>query len=160
MKNSNLYVSLVLFLLCAIGLYGILTTATPMTDELVGPLVLPWFSLIGCALCASLLLIRSLILKPPLPKNINIKPTIKTIAYFFYFILYLASMVFFGHYITSNEKINVSYGGGFYISTIIFLCFSMFIFGLKNWYKIIASSVVVTTVITFIFGYFFNILLP
>ncbi len=160
MKNSNFYVALVLFLLCAIGLYGILTTAPPMTDELVGPLVLPWFSLAGCVLCASLLLIRALVEKPHVPTNNHIKPILKTIAYFFCFVLYLGSMIFVGNYFLNVKQFNVSYGGGFCITSIIFISCSMYIFGLRNWYKIIASSTVVTGALVIIFGHFFNILLP
>ncbi len=156
-EQNNAYVGIALLLLCGIGLYGILTTSIPITDELVGPLALPWLSLAGCAFCASLLLIRSFCAKKQKNIHKDIKPIIKTISYFMFFALYLISMIFIGNYAT---LLNISYGGGFTIASLIFLTISMYILGQKTWYKVFAGAVMVVIICLLSFGHFFNIMLP
>ncbi len=162
--HKDCYVAISLFLFCAFGLYGILTTDTLMTDgadaaeNLISSLALSYFSIIACALCASLILFRSFFAKKNLQENT--KATVKTISYTVLFAFYLISMVFLGEYIVENELLNFTSGGGFLIASTLFAFFSMYILGQRNIYKILCISLCAVFFLFLVFGHFFYILLP
>ncbi len=158
--KSNICLSIVLFMLCGIGIYGVWQTHIPINDEFVGPLALPWFSIAGCLLCASIMLLQALFTKKTQSVNHDTKATLKTIYFFIFFISYLGSMVFLGKYFLENQEIELSFGGGFSIASFLFLTISMYIFGCRPWYKIVCYTLSVIACCLLIFGYFFNILLP
>ncbi len=157
---KDCYVAIFLFLFCALGIYGIFTTETPMAEEIVGPLALSCFSISGLALCSCLILFYSLFSNKKKNKEINTKTSLKTLLFALLFALYLFSMVFIGEYIKNNALLNVNYGAGFFITSILFASSSMYILGQRNKVKIIALSLIIVSFLLLIFGHFFYVLLP
>ncbi len=158
--RSNGYSALFLLLLCAVGLYGTLTTPAPMEEELVGPMVLPWLSLGGCFLCALLLLVRHFFTSKVMEEKLDTKAIAKSICYFIFFAAYLMLMIFIGDVFLQNDELIVPYGGGFSIATFLFLTVSLYTLGRRNWFEILGIPAGIVGLLLIVFGHYFSIILP
>ncbi len=165
-KNTHdIPTALLLFIFCGMGLYGILTTPTPLENDLVGPMNLPWLAVTGCALCAIILFLRGLFFahqnqEKELKKTILDVSIIKTLCYYVFFVLYLLSMVYLGDYFLHTETSIVPFGGGFSIASSIFLLCSLYALGRKNIREIFCISFTAVAALVVIFGNLFHIMLP
>ncbi len=165
-KNTHdIPAALLLFIFCGIGLYGILTTPTPLENDLVGPMHLPWLALMGSAICALALFLRGAFFahrnqEKELKKTILSVSTRKTLYYYTFFALYLLSMVYLGDYFLHTETPVVPFGGGFSIASSIFLIFSLYALGRKNIREIVCISCIAVAALVLIFGKLFHIMLP
>ena len=69
-------------------------------------------------------------------------------------------MIVLKNIIDQISFISIPYGKGFSLSTFFFLCAAMRILGEHCWKKIALISFGVTSVLLFLFGYYFAIMLP
>ncbi len=159
-KHYNAHTALLLLIFCVIALYGILTTPHPLEDELVGSLALSWLSLGGCALCALLLFFRSHKAQNTRKHFQKYRPIFITLLYYIFFALYIGGMIFLSEYLLSHNLWPLSYGAGFSIASVLFLSFSFFFLGRKNFTEISFTTFGTVSALLLIFGHFFNIMLP
>src|SRR5690625_3944213 len=108
-----------------------------------GPSFFPKLVLITLAILSLSLLIKGIVsLKTDKTKiNINVKKIIRVVFYIFLLIIY----------------INLFFITGFIMSTILFLIISQYLFGVRNWMKIIIISIITPILLYYFFTGLFNI---
>ena len=157
--HHDFYSGLVVLALCAIGVYGAMSSDIPATNGPINPLSLSWVAIIGCSLCAVILLIQSL--KKQAQNNLqSLLPVIKTLLFFLFFVAYMAGMIFIGNKILESNDPFINLGGGFLISSPLFLALAFFILGRRNIFEILSIPAIVAGILLYIFGFYFNIILP
>lgn len=145
--------------LCCIGAYSVMQLPSTETGQLVGPATLPKISLFALAICAIILILRGLF-KDKTQEEAKYNFCIKSIGFYLFYLLYLIAMVKIGSYILSQNWIRIPFGGGFVISTLVFLLIALPVLGRKKPLEIISIAVITTTILLIAFGIFFKILLP
>ena len=84
----------------------------------------------------------------------------KSLLFFAFYIVYMIGMVSLGTWLSGLDGGLFAWGGGFVVSTILFLLISLPVLGRKRPLEILGVAVITTGVLAVSFGGFFKILLP
>ncbi len=161
MKNvADVFCGIFLLIICGIGFWSLQTLPDASGIDYIGPAGLPKLSLIILILCSVILIVKGVIQNAPKKYLPEKKVFIKICLIFFIFYLYLALVTYLGDYFLSIENVIFEYGGGFCISTVLFLLTILPLLGRKNIIEILSVTIITTGLLFVIFGMFFNVLLP
>lgn len=150
--------ALVLLALCAIGAYS--TSQLPHSREVVGTTSLPVLALVGLVVCALGIFFQSL---RPRCKGNALPPwpiIIKVLLYFAFFCVYLWGMTAMGEVLAGLEDFPWQHGGGFAVSTVLFLLFSLWFLGRRNPWELLLIPFLSTACLIVAFGWIFQVMLP
>ncbi|MDR1776430.1 MAG: tripartite tricarboxylate transporter TctB family protein [Desulfovibrio sp.] len=155
-KNKrDVVTSLLLVLFCAVGFYSTNSIPTIMGG---GPAVFPNFVLSALLVCAIILLVRGIRHSPVKMGSARVAP--RVVAFFLLFIVYLGSIATMGDLFSFLTIPFIPYGGGFAVSTCLFLIFSLLLLGRRRPIEIALVSLLVTSFIIFVFSILFEVILP
>lgn len=157
--HKDTYFGIAILILCLIGAYSVSGLPANDPNEAAGTASLPKASLIGLAACGVIQTIRGL-KKGGGSADAKAQFCGKTILFFLFYIAYMAAMVLIGEKINYLNLFGLSYGYGFIITTVLFLCIALPWLGRKKPAEIISISVATTAILAVSFGVFFKILLP
>ena len=163
-SRTDVFSAIVLLILCAIGAYS--TSTLPRAGSLgafgtdgIGPATFPNLILIGLFISSVCLLIRGFlytsVVKWPEPYVFwNI------LVFLGVFCLYLVVLFAAGDFINRMERPIIASGGAFAVSTFLFLLVSLPMLGRRNKLEILLTACITPAVLIYIFGIFFQVLLP
>lgn len=150
--------ALILLALCAIGAYS--TSRLPKSHDVVGTGSLPTLALVGLALCALGIFWQSL---RRAPKDNALPPRaiiVKVVLFFIFFSIYLWGMTAIGDFFAGLEWLPWQHGGGFAVSTVLFLFLSLCFLGRRNPWELLLIPLLSTACLLVAFGWLFQIMLP
>ena len=161
MKNTaDIFCGVFFLLICAVAVWSVSSLPEASGVDYVGPGTLPKFAIAILALCSCYLILKGFMVKAPKKYLPEKKVFLKICMVLILFYLYLASVTYLGDYFLSMENPVFLYGGGFGISTALFLMIILPFLGRKNPVEVIAVSLVTTALLIVVFGMFFKVLLP
>lgn len=161
MKNvADIFCGVFFLIICGIAMWSISTLPEASGIDYVGPGALPKFAVAVLALCSIYLIIKGFIVKAPKKYLPEKKIFVKVCIFILIFYAYLASVTYLGDFFLSMENPIFLYGGGFGISTAVFLLIVLPFLGRRKPLEIIAVSLITTALLIVVFGMFFKVLLP
>lgn len=161
MKNTaDIFCGVFFLMICAIGVWSVSSLPEASGVDYVGPGTLPKFAIAILALCSCYLIMKGFMVKAPKKYLPEKKIFLKICIVLFLFYLYLASVTYLGDYFLNMENPVFLYGGGFGISTALFLMIVLPFLGRKSLVEIMAVSLITTVLLIIVFGMFFKVLLP
>ena len=161
MKNvADIFCGVFFLLICGIAMWSISTLPEASGIDYIGPGALPKFAVAVLALCSIYLIIKGFLVKAPKKYLPEKKIFVKVCIFILIFYAYLASVTYLGDFFLSMENPIFLYGGGFGISTDVFLLIVLPFLGRRKPLEIIAVSLITTALLIVVFGMFFKVLLP
>lgn len=161
MKNvADIFCGVFFLIICGIGVWSVSSLPEASGLDYVGPAALPKFAIAVLALCSIYLIIKGFIVKAPKKYLPEKKIFTKVCIVILIFYAYLASVTYLGDFFMTMENPIFLYGGGFGISTVLFLLIILPFLGRRKPLEIIAVSCITTALLIVIFGMFFKVLLP
>lgn len=161
MKNvADIFCGVFFLLICGIAMWSISTLPEASGIDYIGPGALPKFAVAVLALCSIYLIIKGFLVKAPKKYLPEKKIFVKVCIFILIFYAYLASVTYLGDFFLSMENPIFLYGGGFGISTAVFLLIVLPFLGRRKPLEIIAVSLITTALLIVVFGMFFKVLLP
>lgn len=161
MKNvADIFCGVFFLIICGIAAWSISALPPAEGIDYVGPAALPKFAVIVLTCCSIYLIIKGFIVKAPKKYLPEKKVFIKVCCVIAIFYAYLASVTYLGDFFLSMENPIFLYGGGFGVSTILFLLIILPFLGRKRPLEIILVSLITTALLIVVFGMFFKVLLP
>lgn len=150
---------LIILVLCLLGSFSVAELPDPAAGELVGTASLPKAALIALAVCGCIQLYRGL-RGAGKGADASFNFCGKSLLFFAFYIMYMIGMVSLGTWLSGLGGGLFAWGGGFVVSTILFLLISLPVLGRKRPLEILGVAVITTGVLAVSFGGFFKILLP
>ena len=157
---ADIFCGIFFLAICAVGMWSVSSLPEASGVDYVGPGALPTFAIIILACCSIYLIVKGFIVKAPKKYLPEKKIFIKVCCVLVIFYAYLASVTYLGDYFLSMEDPIFLYGGGFGISTALFLLIILPFLGRRKPLEIILVSLITTALLIVVFGMFFKVLLP
>lgn len=161
MKNAaDIFCGVFFLIVSGIAAWSASTLPGASGIDYVGPGALPKFAIVVLVLCSIYLIVKGFIVKAPKKYLPEKKIFTKVCIVILIFYAYLASVTYLGDFFLQMENPIFLYGGGFGISTAVFLLIILPFLGRRKPLEIIAVSLITTALLIVIFGMFFKVLLP
>lgn len=161
MKNPTDVVSgFILLGLCGVGVYSVATLPEAGGMEQIGPRAFPTGILFLLGLLSLILIIQGFRRAPLRTYWPDAKIFKRLLVFIGLFYLYLIALTVLGDLFLNMENPPFEANGAFCISTFLFLLVALPLLGRRKPVEILSVAVLTTAALVFVFGWFFQVLLP
>lgn len=161
MKNPTDVVSgFILLGLCGVGAYSVATLPDAGGMEQIGPRAFPTGILVLIGLLSIILIFQGMCRAPLRAYWPEAKTFKRLLVFIGLFYLYLIVLTSLGDLFLNMENPPFEANGAFSISTFLFLLVALPLLGRRKPLEVLAVAVLTTATLIFVFGWFFQVLLP